>query len=234
MHRGSSRPAFTLLELLLVIVIISILMSILLPALMRARQTAYGIQCAARESSLIRGTLMHATDHRESLPFPNWLTATVDETQVGWLYQPPVYDWSPKARQSGSIWRYVDSHDAYRCQSHNTKQTGSANITSFLMNGAVIGYGDHRVTRPFRIDQFLPQAAIFWEAEDLEIVTETGGGERSDGSTWPGANITPRHGNSVNVAVIDGGVINVSMDRFQSEQIRKPGMLWCVPNKYGH
>lgn len=230
MRRGNGQPAFTLLELLLVIVIISILMSLLLPALMRARQTALGIQCAGRMTTLIRGTLMHATDHRDTLPFPNWLSATVDETQVGWLYQPPVYDWSPRARQSGSLWQYVGSHDAYRCNAHHTRQTGSANITSFLMNGAVIAFGDNRVNRPYRIDQFLPQAAIFWETEDIEVVSETGGAERSDGATWPGAAIVPRHGNSVNIAVIDGAVINVSMDRFQAEQVRKPGMLWCVPN----
>ena len=82
--------------------------------------------------------------------------------------------------------------------------------------------------------KWLPQAAIFWEAEDIEVITETGGGERSDGATWPGANITPRHGNAVNVAIIDGSVQAVSMDRFQAQQVRKPGMLWCVPNRYGH
>lgn len=232
MPRGSPKSAFTILELLLVIVIMSLLMGILLPALFHARQAAMTIQCEARQSQLMLGTIMFAQDHKDYLPYPNWRSPEADEGNVGWLYAPPVYDWTNDARRTGSVWNYVRANDVYKCQAHVASQEGSATITSFLMNGAVVAYGDlTRGPRPFRLDQFKSKSAIYWDAEDVEIQSDqTMSNDRSDGATWPGALPLPRHGNAINVAVVEGAVFTMTMDSYQSEQIKTPGMLWCVPN----
>ncbi|GMV26567.1 MAG: hypothetical protein AMXMBFR58_25980 [Phycisphaerae bacterium] len=230
MRRGNPQPGFTLIELMLVLLIISVLLSISMPAMIAARREALAVQCQARLDQIIKGAHFYAHDHREELPSPNWRSTLSDEVSVGWLYRPPVHAWNGETRKSGSLWNYVMASDAYRCGAHRAEQEGSATITSFLMNGAVSAFGE-RSARPFRLFQFRPMSAMFWDAEDIEVQSESGlGGDKSDGATWPGATPRARHNNAINVALVEGSVIRMPMSRYQAEQLNRPGMLWCIPS----
>src|SRR5947209_18837064 len=65
-------PAFTLVELLVVIGIIALLISMLLPALNRAREQSRRIVCASQMRQLGIATLQYANSNRGHLPAPAW------------------------------------------------------------------------------------------------------------------------------------------------------------------
>src|SRR6478672_6148189 len=65
--RNRIRPAFTLVELLIVLGIIILLVSILLPAINRAREQAKRVQCLSNLRQLTMAWLNYANEHKGRL-----------------------------------------------------------------------------------------------------------------------------------------------------------------------
>jgi len=65
---NQKRRGFTLVELLVVIAIIAVLIAILLPALGKARQTAYRVQCGANIRQIVVGVVDYAQKNRGNMP----------------------------------------------------------------------------------------------------------------------------------------------------------------------
>jgi len=66
---ASSRNAFTLVELLVVIAMIGVLAALLLPALARAKNRAFAIQCLNNNRQLMLAWRLYSDDHQDRLPY---------------------------------------------------------------------------------------------------------------------------------------------------------------------
>ena len=112
------RPAFTLIELLIVIAVIAILAAILFPVFAQAREKARQTSCLSNLKQLGTGLLMYAQDYDEQLPLAAYAT---DTGAVTW---------------HDIIDPYLKNKDVWLCPSSQVKRTdaGGARTTHFGYN----------------------------------------------------------------------------------------------------
>ena len=233
--RPGARGAFTLIELLVVIAIIAILAALLLPALAKAKEKAVRVQCQNSVKQITLAAHLYAGDSQDYLAEPNW---NQPWTKTGWLYDaspgtPPnplvaPYNVNPqKVYESGLLWGYIKNINVYRCPldktNHPSWSLRAQKLTSYLMNGALCGYGSI-APRSYKTGQFRQDAIILWQA------LETNPADWNDGSSFPDEGITKLHSVGTSVGGVDGHVEYLKTVKFyQEEAILTKNRLWCNP-----
>lgn len=217
------RPrAFTLIELLVVISVIALLISLLLPTLAKSRETARQLKCWSNEHGIVAAMVLYAGDYKDIPPRPNWELA--GDRVPGWLYVPPAPgagQWRWETHRLGVLWQYTGADALYRCPTHKDPFTGSGNTTSYLLNGALVGFPPNvRSIKSFRLDRFRPMDIFIWE---------TDGDGWNDGSSYPNEGLNLRHGKGAVIVCSDAHVEWMNRAQYEEELNRGPSRLWCVP-----
>lgn len=225
-RRRSARHAFTLIELLVVIAIISILMGMVMTAISRAKNKASQIVDINNLKQQVTTLHMFSTDNEDNLPWPNWMAGDQADRQ-GWLYTLDTTATGP-ARfkvQTGSFWETLRNPKLYYCpmdkpESHTDRQQ---QISSYVMNGAVIGFD--RVRYPsVRSSLMKPEDVAFWETDERHP------NYFNDGASYPEEGVSRRHNQGAIRVTFSGTVGFVRFDKwYQQVEETSRNDLWCYP-----
>src|SRR5205807_9588562 len=161
----------------------------------------------------------------------------------------PKIPYTEQDAKSGLVYQYIKQIGILHCPLHDfesgTPHSQTAWMTSYLMNGAVIGYGDGRIKPQlglakksppaFRVTAFTQPAdkVLMWEAYEDK---NPNGPSWNDGSSYPDeSTLTDRHGLGASVSFFDGHVEHYPRDLFNhlgygpSSKYPAPNALWCSP-----
>jgi prepilin-type N-terminal cleavage/methylation domain-containing protein len=217
--------AFTLIELLVVIAIIGILAALLLPVLGKAKNQAAKTTDVNNLKQIMIAVQLYASDNGDVLPPPNWDDG--HGTITGWLYKPSPPDQNVFDVRSGLFWQTLQTPKLYFCPMDTPSVPSFSErpqqISSYAMNGAVIGY-DFNVYLPMKLAAMRPTDCAFWETDEKHPEYF------NDGANWPGEGVSSRHQNGGIQAVFGGSVDYVRLDSWYSDvSSTSKNRLWCYP-----
>lgn len=225
---------FTLIELLVVIAIIAILAAMLLPALSNAKQSGYRAVDLNNLKQFGAAVNIVAGDNEDRMPWPNWASGEQTTGQQGWLYALDLTASGPARFKvdTGSFWDILKTPKLYFCPSDDTNaplfKLRPQQISSYVMNGAVCGYG-RGINPPVKLSQLSPSGVAFWEcnnatAEDNEELF-------NDGASSPNENTSGRHGKVAILGAFDGSAALMQITMWtEKAQADTANELWCFPN----
>jgi prepilin-type N-terminal cleavage/methylation domain-containing protein len=225
----NSGRAFTLVELLVVIAIIVILAALLLPLLSNAKNHAAKAVDLNNFKQIMVAVHLYVGDNGDVLPMPNWDNGLPSPS--GWLYMvdSTMANDNP-ARfilQKGLLWNVLVNPKIYVCPMDNPANLAYGarpqQISSYVMNGAVVGYG--AIITPLKLAAMLPTDCAFWETDEKQPDCF------NDGANSPDEGVTGRHSQGGAQAAFDGSASYVRQDNwYKHVGDTNKNSLWCYPD----
>jgi prepilin-type N-terminal cleavage/methylation domain-containing protein len=223
-----TRNGFTLIELLVVIAIIGILAAMILTAVSKAKNSASKATDINNLHQIMIALQVYASDDGDVLPPPNWDDGAAGSPK-GWLY---AIDSNASGSDrfkvnTGLFWSSLQNSKLYFCPMDGPGIAGFSDrpqqISSYAMNGAVIGY-DFEVYPPVKLSALHPTDCAFWETD------ETDPHNFNDGANWPGEGVSARHFQGAIQAAFDTSVNYIKLVDWNKDA-DDPGKnrLWCYP-----
>jgi prepilin-type N-terminal cleavage/methylation domain-containing protein len=207
------RPAFTLIEVLVVVAIIALLVSILMPSLARARAQAKTAVCASHQKQLASIQQLYAIDHKSYLPGVDlWLAARLSGGLVGATYDlaPDTGELfgnrpTPTVPNRRPTRNYTMEKEIYKCPTDTFDRAvgGSPPITqtfSYTRNSAIVyALGVKTSGSGLYEEKYLNVDSVKFSSEAPLMVEEYEFSPFNDGElqNHRGDVLTMRHGGSV-------------------------------------
>jgi len=262
---STTQRGFTLIELLVVIAIIAILAALLLPALAAAKRHAWMAVDINNNHEILVAMTMYTADNGDQMPQPGW--GTYDDCwasssninlYLGGSFTAYQNNYSNQVVcfQQGQLYPYLKDPKTMVSpadQKNNQFYQRPIYITSYVWNGAVIGYDSGgyptsagHLPTPFKLSQFKPSAVLMWEADETQPFFF------NDFANYPDEGISGRYGNGAIVGFFDGSSRRLAISQFSAWAgcangvwanpggIRwkfvktLPNQLWCSPVNGGH
>ena len=223
---------FTLIELLVVIAILGILAALLLPVLSRAKNRASQVTDLNNLKEQTMALNMYATDHDDFLPWPNWDNGESD--RPGWLYTADLTQ-APPAEfkvETGIFWPVLHNAKLYLCPMDNPESPAFGarpqQISSYAMNGAVVGYASYPVDftiMTVKLQRMQADDCAFWETD------ETHPEYFNDGANNPSEGVSTRHFQGAIQGTFGGAVSYIKLTEWEGYvNDTNRNRLWCYPD----
>ena len=228
--------AFTLIELLVVIAIIGILAAMIMAALSHAQNSASKVTDINNLHQIMIAVQTFAADNEDMLPQPNWDGGAAGSPK-GWLYEVDsnYTDTNRFKANTGQLWRALQFPKIYFCPmdtkpnetrfsaSEGTDMERPQQISSYAMNGAVVGFG--AIDKPVKLAAMLPTDCAFWETDEADPFYF------NDGANFPGEGVSARHNQGAIQAEFDTSVSYVLLKDWNNDvDDTGKNRLWCYPN----
>ena len=220
--------AFTLIELLVVIAIIGVLTAMLLPVLGKTRNKASQILDYNNLRQQTQAIDLYASDNGDSIVWPNWDDG--NSARPGWLYAANLSVVPPNEFKvkTGLFWPILRNLKLYRCPLDDPASPAFGQrpqqISSYGMNGAVVGYG-HTLSTSVKLPAMKPEDCAFWETDETHPVYF------NDGANYPAEGVSGRHSQGGVQATFSGSVNYIKLAKWiEEESDTNRNRLWCYPN----